>query len=330
LSRTYDKRSSIYFYLIISSLKLYNYEKAVYYFKKSFDWIDKPFFVFFSYYEFWNKKIDTGIKIKDLQSILPEDTGDIFNRLTFVIYNLLKRDYNNALDLIKKDYDAHCDLFFYKLIFLKILFKLMKYNEIVDFFINNIEFLHNVDLLAIYAACLYKLKLFDESKKVVDEILKINRIDIISQVNIAKIFINKKKYIKAINLLKTMEKHSKKYSDGICFYLSIAYHKLGMLNDFAKYAFKISKKSIEFNKIMLNLSITYYDLGYFEKSKDIFTNIDKNAIDALKYNKWHNLIINNKLHERKFNNLKYLINLLPFFIIIFSIAVLIFFLILNK
>jgi len=330
LSRNYDNRSVLYYYLIVSSLKIYNYEKAKYYFKKSFDWFDKPFFIFLSYYELSNKNIDTGIKIENLESILPEDSSDIFNRLTIVIYNLLKKDYNNAINIIKEDYDQHCDLYFYKLIYLKTLFKLKKYNEILDFFINNIEFLHNIDLLIIYAASLYRLTFFDECKKILDEILKINRNDIIAQINTAKIFINKKKYIKAVNLLKKLEKHSKKYLDSIYFYLSVTYHKLGLLNDFTKYALKISKNSKEFNKIMLNLSITYFDLGYYKKSEEIFINIDKKSINSIKYDKWHNLIVNNIHQENKLNILKYLINLLPILIIIFSIGILIFFLLLNK
>ncbi|MBN2546398.1 MAG: hypothetical protein JXB50_11420 [Spirochaetes bacterium] len=330
LSRNYYNRSSIYYYLIIASLKLYNYAKAKYYFNKSFDWNDKPFFIFLSFYELSFKNIDTGIKLENLESILPEEKTEIFNRLTIVIYSLLKKEYKIALNTIKRDYNDHCELFFYKLIYLKTLFRLKEYDEIIDFFINNIEYLNNTDLFLIYAASLYKLKFFDESKKILDEILNINKYDIIVQINIAKILIIKKKFIKAIYLLKKLEKHSKKYTDSVYFYLSICYHKLGLLNDFVKYALKISKGSKEFDKIMLNLSITYYDLGYYKKSEEVFANIDKKSIDLVKYDKWHNLILNNKNKDKKLNILKNFINLLPIVFFVFLICILIFFLLLNK
>lgn len=294
---------------------------------------NSPFYLFLTYSEIISKKLSSPVKIEDIAAFLPEQIETIYDQLTFVLYHILKEDYIAAEKILKSKLLAYSDFYFFNLLYLKTLFKLKKYEDVVSYFSNNAEFLTSVDILFIYAASLYKIKLYDQCKVVLESILKIDRLDVKSKINIAKIYFIKKKNIKALMLLTELSRINKRYYDyyknSILFYTAIGYQKVMLLNDFLRVAKKIDKDSKEFSKAMFNLALTYYDLGYFKEAKDCFSLLDKEVVPKDSYNLWSNNILKTDI-KKDFFILKSIIKWLPFFILFISFVIMFIFIYIRK
>lgn len=329
----YNLRVEIYYYLIHALLKLHFFEKAIFYFKKMLEYPDKPFFIFLAYYEIITKKIELDIKLELLESILPEKCNNINDELTFVVNYMIKRKFESAYKILQKNYPAYCNYYFFNLLYLKTMYKLNNYEQIIDYFIKNTDYLNGIEILIIYAASLYKLKFYDESRIVLENILKLDHFNILAKINIAKILIIKKRELKALSILYPLTKIASRYysyyKDSILFYIALVYQRIGLLNDFLKIVKRIDDESKEFSKCMFNLSLTYYDLGHIDEAKKCFKKVNKDFIPEEKYLKWSKNI-EEKVVEKKFYLLNYFVSSLPFLIIIFSFIIVIVLYILFK
>jgi|GEM_PF-4006569 len=322
------EKSEILFYLIKAYLNLNNKNKVLFYFNKLLERSFNPFFIILSYYEITKNNINLSLNLNELEDFLPNDNKKIDDKLAFAIFYLLNKKEKKAFDLLKDNDLIFYNIYFFNLIYLKTLYLQKKYIDIIEYFNKNIDYLGCIDTLFIYSASLFKLKLYDQCIKVINELDFIEN-NIRNKINTAKIYYNKNKYTLAIDTLKSLLKKSVKETDYILYLLTLSYQKLGLLNDSLKYAKKIDNKSVEYSKVMFNLSILYYDLGEYDSAKEIFDNIKKDFINNNLYYKWSKRI--SSTMSIKKNIPVILINIIPWIIIIFSLIIyLIFNYLMNK
>lgn len=319
-------------YLVKSYSSLEDYKKAKFYLNKLIDRsYNYPFYFFFSYYEYFKKNKDLLIPIDSLKDILSELSSDsILDKLSYALYYLLSNKAENAYKLLKPLQNIYYDNYNFNLIFLKILFSLRKYHEIIKYFNENLKYLESIEIIDIYSATLYKLGFYDQCQRVLNDLIFLQKSLVRPIINLGKIDLKNKKYTQAIEKFKSALRNAKnkKYKDQIYFLLSVAYYKIGLLNDAVNYIFKISEGSQSFQKAFFNSALINYDLGQYKTAKEFFKKIDINKIFLKNYEKWKKRIINNRI---KPDLLKILITLLPWLILIFAcIILLIFYLFLKK
>lgn len=320
-------KSEILYYIIFSYSKLLNYKKVEYYFNKIIERSFDPFYIILSYYICTKNNFNLTISFNSFFEILPEDSSkEIIDILTLSLYYLLENKIELAYELLKPYKNKYNNFYFFNLIYLKILFKEKMYQEILNYYEDNIDYLVDNEVLFIFTAVLYKIKLFDQCIKILNEILYLDKNNIKAIINLGKIFYNKGKYIHAINFFNNaLKKGYNKYKDEIYYYLSISYQHIGLLNDSILHLKRISTDSKFYNYALFNLSLLYYDQGNYKIIKNIFYQINKEKISKILYEKWENKI--NKIDEKtkKHNYLNKLIYLIPWFVLFFSLAIMIFF-----
>ena len=320
LSIHISEKSEIYYLLIYSFLNLDNFEMVKYYFSKL---INRPsassFFILLSYYLCIKRKIELNISIESLKELLPEKQNEIMDRLTFSIYYILTNQVETGFALLSSVVNKYHDFFYYNFIYLKLLFKLKMYEETVEYFNINGKFLSSIESLLLYSCVLYKIGLYDQCSKILNEILFIQNNNIKAIINLGKIQNIKNNHTRAIALFKGALKKNVFYNDAVSFYLSLSYQHLGLLNNVIGVIQNISKDSTYYHKSLFNLFLLYYDLEKYNEAKKVFSEIDENKIGIKLYNKWKMLIDNKKEHSVKLNFIKALISLTPILLIIISI-----------
>ena len=147
-------KSEILYYIIFSYLNLSNNKQVEYYFDKISERSFNPFFILLSYYICIKNNINLKISFDSLKEILPDSSEHIIDALTLSLYYILENNFDKAYDLIKKYFNKYKDYFFYNIIYLKILFKTKKYDDILNFFKINSEYLINIENLFIFSATL--------------------------------------------------------------------------------------------------------------------------------------------------------------------------------
>ncbi|MCK4797764.1 MAG: tetratricopeptide repeat protein [Spirochaetes bacterium] len=322
--------SEILYYLVKSYLKLNNQKKAKYYFNRLLDRSFNPFFIFFSYYECFRNNVDSSILVNSLKEILPDSLNIIMDRLTIALFFLLVNKPEKALKLLLPHIETFQSNYFYNIIFLKTLYLMKKYYEIIDYFNKNIEYLGSIDSLYLYSVTLYKLGLWNQCLKVLNEIRFLQKATNKPLINLGKVYLQKKNYTQAINKFKLALKRSKEYKDYIYFFLSVSYQRIGLLNDALNYILKISPDSTTYQKAIFNLALLYYDLGKFKNAKEIFYQIDKKDLPTGKYIKWKKRIMSSDIDGNKVNKLRYFIYFIPWIILIFALFVLVAFYLIVK
>ncbi len=319
-------KSEILYYIIFSYVKLNNHKKTIYYFNKITERTFNSFYILLSYYICIKNKLNLNISLNSIKEIIPDSSELFIDALSISLYHLLDNKYNLSYNLLKSYYNKYNDNFFYNLIILKTLFKTKKYDDILNYFEKNSQYLINTDTLFIYAATLYKIKLFDQCIKILNEILFIDKNNIKAIINLGKIYFTKGKHILAINYFKNaLKKYPDNYKDEILFYLSICYQHIGLLNDTLFYLKKISIDSDFYNFALFNLSLLHYDLSNYNNAKDIFSQINKEKISKKLYNKWEKRINNITNKMKKIKILNNIIFFIPWLLLIFSILVLLIF-----
>ncbi len=320
-------KSEILYYIIFSYLKLLNFKKVEYYFNKIVERSFNPFYILLSYYLCVKNNLNLSISYNSFKEILPEDSSEeIFDILTLSLFYLLENNFKKAYELVKSFNKKYNNFYFFNLIYLKILFKKKMYQEILNYYENNLEYLVDNEVLFIFTAVLYKIKLFDQCTKILNEILFLDKNNLKAIINLGKINYNKGKYIHAINYFNNaLKKGYNNYKDEIYYYLSISYQHIGLLNDSIIYLKKISTNSKFYNYALFNLSLLYYDQGNYKIIKNIFYQINKEKISKILYDKWENKINNIDEKMKNHNYLTNLIYFIPWFVLFFSLVVMIFF-----
>lgn len=320
-------KSEILYYIIFSYLKLLNYKKVEYYFNKITERSFNPFYILLSYYLCIKNNFNLAISNNSFSEIIPDDSShEIIDILTLSLYYLLENKIEQAYELVKSYNKKYNNFYFFNLIYLKILFKEKMYQEILNYYEENIEYLVDYEVLFIFTAVLYKIKLFDQCTKILNEILYLDKNNIKAIINLGKIFYNKGKYIQAINFFKnSLKKTYNNYKDEIYFYLSISYQHIGLLNDSMIYLKKISLNSSFYNYALFNLTLLYYDLRNYKIIKNIFYQINKEKIPITLYNKWEDKIKNIDEKSKNNNYLNKLIYFIPWIVLFFSLLIMIFF-----
>jgi len=319
LSGSYDDKSEIYYYIINTYISLYENEKVIYYFSILAERAFSPFYLILSYYKCIKNKINLNItfdSIKELENDSKESLEDILSSvLLMMLENKTQDAYKMILDIEAAEFK---EKYYYKLIFFTLLFQTKKYQQIVDYFKDNNKNIISMDILKIYSATLYKLELFEESKKVLEDILILRPNHPEALLNIAKICYRKKKYTETLELLKKAVKIKSSCKDEILFLLSVTFGHLGLLNEAFKSIKNIKENTLIYFKALFNLSLIYHDLNYYDEAKETFSKIDKQYIPSEKYYNCGKIILFDKEKNPKTDKVNYIIKFLPLYIIIFS------------
>jgi tetratricopeptide (TPR) repeat protein len=249
-----------------------------------------------------------------------------------VIFLIIKDDLAEAHDILvklKKDNKTDNNYYFNH-IYLLTLFRLNKYDDLLNHFNENFPFLSSLDALSIYAGTLYKIKLFDESFKVINQILYINKNFSAALVNKAKILFLKKRYVESSEILKNALKIKNRYADEINFLLSVTNGHLGLLNEMTRTINKISVDSEFYHKALFNAALIYYDVGKIGDAKKIFRAVNSSVLKNDNYEKWKYKIFSESSTTIKSAKIYLLLRMLPFSIIITAVIIFFIFLIFIK
>lgn len=204
---------------------------------------------------------------------------------------ILQQDYKTALAVLDKYKETFSGIYFFNLIYIRVLYNINDFDEIVYYFEDNNYYLEGVDFLYILSAALYKLAYYDLSRTLLLQISGMEKkMSPIVCVNLGKIKLNKQRHILAINHFKKL---SKKISppevpEGyLTFLIGVNYQKLGMLNEALTYYGQVTgNPGPYYYQAVFNTFLIYYDNNMFPEARELFDAHQDYFADFNHYDRW--------------------------------------------